>query len=178
MCQGHFVPFVSLTLTASSINSDQERSGLPGFYNVSLLACHDSELRQTSTFSLMLFPKNTNASALLSVRVKTLSVWIALFEARYILTTHDGPYGLQDCLCTLSSQYRSSVTQLLNEINTQYRWMVSPFPTGTFTLQDTLSFAQRDNDSITRVCSGTRMCDKMEGTNIYTYGCRGKHRVH
>ena len=155
MCQGNFVPFVSLTLTASSINSDQERSGLPGFYNVSLLACHDSELRQTSTLSPL-----TSASVLLSVRVKTLSVWIEPFEARYILTTRDGPYGLQDSLCTLTSHYRSSVTQLLNEINTRYGWLVKPYPTGTFTLLDTLSFAQRDNAKLTRTVCDVRIAVK------------------
>ena len=45
----------------------------------------------------------TDASVLLSVRVKTLSIWIEPFEARYIFTTRDGPYGLQNSLCTLTS---------------------------------------------------------------------------
>ena len=56
----------------------------------------------------------------------------------------DLPYGLQDALCTLTSlvvrRYR-----LLNEINTRYRWVANPYLTGTFTLQDTPGFAQRDN---------------------------------
>lgn len=47
----------------------------------------------------------TDASVLHSVRVKTLCVWIAPFEARYTFTTRDGPYGLQNSLCTLTSLF-------------------------------------------------------------------------
>ena len=54
-------------------------------------------------------------------------------------------------LCVRLPYSRSSVTQLLNKINTRYGWVVKPFPTGTFTLQDTLSFAQRDNAPISGV---------------------------
>ena len=72
----------------------------------------------------------------------------------------DFPYGLQDSLCTLTLYFRSSVTQLLNKINTRYGWLVRPFPTGTFTLQDTLSFAQRDNAAISRNLCGVRLVVK------------------
>jgi hypothetical protein len=89
----------------------------------------------------------TAASVSLSVRVKTLCGWIAPFEARYTFTVRDDPYGLQVSLCTLTFLSCSPVTRLLNKINTRYGWMVNPYPTGTFTLQDTLSFAQRDNAS-------------------------------
>ena len=65
-----------------------------------------------------------------------------------LFRSRDGPYGLQVSLCTLTSYFCSSVTQLLNEINTRYGWLVKPYPTGTFTLQDTLSFAQRDNEAV------------------------------
>ena len=52
----------------------------------------------------------------------------------------------------------SSVTQLLNEINTRYGWLVKPYPTGTFTPQDTLSFAQRDNAHFSRTVCGGNLC--------------------
>jgi hypothetical protein len=90
------------------------------------------------------------ASVSHSVRVKTLCGWIAPFEARYTFTVREDPYGLQVSLCTLTLYFRSSVAQLLNKINTRYGWMVNPFPTGTFTLQDTLSFPQRDNAAVSR----------------------------
>ena len=41
--------------------------------------------------------------------------------------------------------YRSRVTPLLIEINTRYGWVANPYPTGTFTPQDTPGLAQRDN---------------------------------
>ena len=64
-------------------------------------------------------------------------------------------------LCVRLPYSRSLVTQLLNKINTRYGRLVRPFPTGTFTLQDTLSFAQRDNASVSGgVCDG-RLHDKM-----------------
>ena len=64
-------------------------------------------------------------------------------------------------LCVRLPYSRSSVTQLLNKINTRYGWLVKPYPTGTFTLQDTLSFAQRDNAKFSRVSCGGRLHDKM-----------------
>ena len=70
----------------------------------------------------------------------------------------DFPYGLQDSLCTLTLYFRSSVTQLLNKINTRYGWLVRPYPTGTFTLQDTLSFAQRDNVQLSRISCDGGLC--------------------
>ena len=98
----------------------------------------------------------TDASVLLSVRAKTLSVWIEPFEARYILTTRDGPYGQYMILCVrLPHTIVRRLPDSLNEINTRYGWLVRPYPTRTFTLQDTLSFAQRDNAAISRsVCGG------------------------
>ena len=98
----------------------------------------------------------TDASVLLSVRAKTLSVWIEPFEARYILTTRDGPYGQYMILCVrLPHTIVRRLPDSLNEINTRYGWLVRPYPTRTFTLQDTLSFAQRDNAPFSRnLCGG------------------------
>ena len=36
--------------------------------------------------------------------------------------------------------------RLRSETKTRYGWVASPYPTGTFTPQDTPGFAQRDND--------------------------------
>ena len=70
----------------------------------------------------------------------------------------DFPYGLQNSLCTLTLLFRSPVTRLLNKINTRYGWRVSPYPTGTFTLQDTLSFPQRDNACVSRSACVSHLC--------------------
>jgi hypothetical protein len=57
----------------------------------------------------------------------------------------DFPYGLQDSLCTLAPYYCSRVTPLRNGTNTRYGRVASPYPTGTYTPQETPSFARRDN---------------------------------
>jgi hypothetical protein len=57
----------------------------------------------------------------------------------------DFPYGLQDSLCTLAPYCCSRVTPLRNGTNTRYGRVASPYPTGTYTPQETPSFARRDN---------------------------------
>ena len=89
----------------------------------------------------------------------------------------DFPYGLQNSLCTLTLLFRSPVTRLLNKINTRYGWRVSPYPTGTFTLQDTLSFAQRDNARFSRSACDGRLHDKIRGTSIHANGQRVRCRA-
>ena len=60
------------------------------------------------------------------------------------------PCGLQLSLCTLHplcsppSQIHST-RALRHRRNTRYGWVVSPYPTGTLTPQDTPSFAWRNN---------------------------------
>ena len=75
-CVRDSFPLRVLTLSPPFNHSSQERTGLPGFYNVSLLACHGlwtpPDLHALT---------NTGASMLPSVCVKTLSIWIAPFEA-------------------------------------------------------------------------------------------------
>ena len=39
----------------------------------------------------------------------------------------------------------SRLAPLRNRTNTRYGWVASPYPTGTFTRQETPSFARRDN---------------------------------
>jgi len=55
------------------------------------------------------------------------------------------PYGLQDSLCTLAPYYCSQVTPRRFGTNTRYGRVASPYPTGTYTPQETPSFARRDN---------------------------------
>ncbi|MGH8656462.1 MAG: hypothetical protein ACREYE_31645 [Gammaproteobacteria bacterium] len=38
----------------------------------------------------------------------------------------------------------------------QYEWVASPYPTGTFTLQDAPSFSQRENASVHRLARAAR----------------------
>jgi len=54
------------------------------------------------------------------------------------------PCGLCRSLCTLQLS-RSGFSFLLNNCNTRYEWLVRPYSAGTFTLQETPSFAWRTN---------------------------------
>ena len=55
------------------------------------------------------------------------------------------PYGLQNALCTLALHCCSRLTPLRSRTNTRYGRVANPYPTGTFTPQETPSFARRDN---------------------------------
>ena len=93
------LPYVSLTLTASKPNPDQELLGLPGFSSVSLPACHGlwtpADLHTLA---------NPDASVLPSVYVKTLGIRNKLISKLYQhFRAHGRPYGLQDSLSTLTS---------------------------------------------------------------------------
>ena len=54
------------------------------------------------------------------------------------------PYSLQDSLSTLHLDCSPHSARLRLRRKTRYGWMASPFPTGTFTLQDSPSFAWRE----------------------------------
>ena len=62
------------------------------------------------------------------------------------------PTGFSVYACLTSC---SQVTPLLIKTKTRYGWVASPYPTGTFTLQDAPGFAQRDN-----ACRNRRICSK------------------
>jgi len=57
------------------------------------------------------------------------------------------PYGLQDSLSTLHLSCSSQSSRLRHRRKTRYGWVANPYPARTFTLQDTPSFAWRDNGS-------------------------------
>src|SRR5438105_6962451 len=68
------------------------------------------------------------------------------------------PYGLRDSLCTLQP-FRSALTSPPHGCNTRYEWLVSPYPTGTFTQLETPSFAWR-----TSVLICTTGCQPVAGS--------------
>ena len=70
---------------------------------------------------------------------------LALSKLYQHFRERDFPYGLQDSLCTLAPYCCSRVTPLRNGTNTRYGRVASPYPTGTYTPQETPSFARRDN---------------------------------
>jgi len=76
----------------------------------------------------------------------------------------DLPYGLQNSLCTLTSHLVRSYL-LRSEINTRYGREATPYPAGTFTLQDTPGFARRDN--VTRKL--TASCASKMDQNSYKF---------
>jgi DDE superfamily endonuclease len=81
-----------------------------------------------------------------SVYVKTLGVRNKAISKLYQHFRERGlPYGLQDALSTLSPSCSPSFRRLRQGPKTRYGWVASPFPTGTLTLQEAPSFAQRDN---------------------------------
>src|SRR2546428_4038526 len=56
------------------------------------------------------------------------------------------PYGLQDALSTLRPSCSPQASlRLRHGRKTRYGWVASPYPTGTFTLQETPSLSWRDN---------------------------------
>jgi hypothetical protein len=58
------------------------------------------------------------------------------------------PYGLCGSLCTLQSF--CSVLNIFHNCNTRYGWLVRPYPTGTYTLQETPSFLAHNGDELIR----------------------------
>ncbi len=124
--------------SVSSLHLPQEPSRLPEFSGASLPACHGlSTPADIHTLAL------TRASSRLpgSVprrhpRVCDLEAVPALQGARSPLR----PTGFSVYACPVSC---SRLAPLRNRTNTRYGWVASPYPTGTFTRQETPSFARR-----------------------------------
>ena len=84
---------------------------------------------------------------LASAYVKTLAIRNKLISKLYQLSGHTVAPTAYKILCV---RFTSFVRQhihlwLRRRCNTQYGWVVSPFPTGTFTRQDAPSLSWRDN---------------------------------
>ena len=126
----------------STVFSLREPSGLPGFSDASLRACHGlwtpADLRTLAT---------PGASVLPLVYVKTLGIRNKLISKLYQhFRERDLPYGLRDSLSTLSPSCSPCLAAVLRHgPKTRYGWVASPYPTGTSTPQDAPSFARRDN---------------------------------
>ncbi len=71
---------------------------------------------------------------------------IAIAKLYQHFRVRDHPCGLQDTLSTLRPSCSPRVpSRLRHGRKTRYGWMAHPYPTGSFTLQETPSFSWRDN---------------------------------
>jgi hypothetical protein len=122
--------------------STQEHLGLPKFLCASLPACHG--LRTPADLSIL---ANTDGLVLPSVCVKTLGVRNKRLSKLYQhFRVRGHPYGLQDSLSTLRPSCSLEVSSPLRHgRKTRYGWVANPCPARTCTLQETPSFAWRDN---------------------------------
>src|SRR6267143_3268697 len=128
-------------LPSSTVFHVQERLGLPKFFDVSLPACHGlrtpADLHNLAQSVALMLPSGAlqpSASAM------------AMSKRYQHFRVRGHPYGLQDALSTLRpSCSPGSRPRLRHGRKTRYGWVASPYPTGTFTLQETPSLSWRDN---------------------------------
>jgi hypothetical protein len=136
------LPCLHSRLPASNAFHAQEPLGPPKFFAVSLPACRGlwtpADLHILATSDALGWP---------SVSVTTLGVRstrIAKLDQHFRVRAH--PYGLQDALSTLRPSCSPWYPpRLRHGRKTRYGWVARPYPTGSFTLQDTPSFSWRDN---------------------------------
>jgi hypothetical protein len=119
----------------------QELLGSPTFFDASLPACHG--LRTPADLAIL---ANTDGRVLPSVCVKTLGVRNKrLFEAVPALQGARSPLRPPGYAVDASSILFAVSPRLRHGRKTRYGWMAHPYPTGTFTLQETPSLSWRDN---------------------------------
>jgi hypothetical protein len=119
----------------------QERLGPPKFFDASLPACHG--LRTPADLPLL---AQTEVRVLPSGALKPSASAIAISKLYQHFRGRGSPCGLQDSLSTLRpSCSPGSRPRLRHGRKTRYGWAATPYPTGTFTLQETPSFSWRDN---------------------------------
>jgi len=132
----------SLRVSSISVSENNVIRGINGslkFSNASLCTCHN-----LLTPEVLHILTNTNASVLVSVGVKPLTDLNFYFEAVCYASSQGlrDPYGLYISLCTLHlfcSGIRGNNISFLafrHRRNTRYGWLVKPYPTRTYTLQD------------------------------------------
>jgi len=135
--------------SVSSFHLVQEPSGLPEFSDVSLPACHG--LRTPADIHTLAIKRVLHVGFQV---VNTVAIRGLAFSKLYQhFRVRDHPCGLQDSLPTLSPLC-SPLAELRRGPKARYGWVASPcddtllhrLPTGTFTLQETPSFARRYND--------------------------------
>ena len=123
---------VSLAFQYSLIMSHQGSHGSLKFSNTSLCTCHNLLTPEALHILTM-----SDASVLTSAGVKPLVDLNHCYRS-CLLCQFSGaatPYGLHNSLCTLHLLCSDS-SILRHKRNTQYGWLVRPYPTGTLTLQD------------------------------------------
>jgi len=128
-------------IPSSQVFHVQERLGLPKFYDVSLPACHG--LRTPADLHNL---AKSVARMLPSGALKPSASAIAMSKLYQHFRVRGHPYGLQDALSTLRPSCSPQASlRLRHGRKTRYGWVASPYPTGTFTLQETPSLSWRDN---------------------------------
>jgi hypothetical protein len=119
----------------------QERLGLPKFFDVSLPACHGlrtpADLHNLAKSVALMLPSGA---------LKPSASAMAMSKLYQHFRVRGHPCGLQDALSTLRpSCSPGSRPRLRHGRKTRYGWVARPYPTGTFTLQETPSFSWREN---------------------------------
>jgi hypothetical protein len=163
-CQGSS-PVRVPTLSVSWFHLIQEPSGLPEFSDASLPACHG-----------LMTPADIHALALdarfmLASRSLTLSPSAGYVSRscpdlnRRTSGSAISPTAYRILCVRLPCKFvRGLRTKLRSRTNTRYGWVASPYPTGTFTRQETPSFARRDNDNDDRAPRRRRPRAAAKGT--------------
>jgi hypothetical protein len=131
----------------------QERLGPPTCFDASLPACHD--LWTPADLPILAM---TDALVLPSVCVQTLGVRNKRhFEAVPALQGTRLPLRPTGYSVDASSLLFTVSPRLRHGRKTRYGWVATPYPTGTFTLQETPSFSWRSNAGAhLRLAAGAR----------------------
>ena len=121
---------------SSKVCHIQERLGLPKFFDISLPACHGlrtpADLHNLAKSVALVWPSGA---------LKPSASAIAMSKLYQHFRVRGHPCGLQDTLSTLRPSCSPRVPpRLRHGRKTRYGWVASPYPTGTFTLQETPSF--------------------------------------
>src|SRR5215813_661896 len=91
-------------------------------------------------------PRHSGGARVAFGSVQTLGVRKALSKLYQHFRVRGHPCGLQDTLSTLRPSCSPRVPpRLRHGRKTRYGWVASPYPTKTFTLQETPSLSWRDN---------------------------------
>ena len=138
---GFPLPCLRSCIPSSHVFHVQERLGLPKFYDVSLPACHG--LRTPADLHNL---AKSVALVLPSGALKPSASAIAMSKLYQHFRVRGHPCGLQDALSTLRPSCSPQASlRLRHGRTTRFGWVATPYPTGTFTLQETPSLSWRDN---------------------------------
>ena len=138
---GFPLPCLRSCIPSSKVFHIQERLGLPKFFDISLPACHGlwtpADLHNLAKSVALMLPSGA---------LKPSASAIAMSKLYQHFRVRGHPCGLQDSLSTLRPSCSPRVQpRLRHGRKTRYGWVASPYPTGTFTLQETPSLSWREN---------------------------------